>query len=426
MIHLALETALRSAVLITLVWAALALVRVRNPHRLKALWTSVVLASLSLPLLMQMQTHLIPAVAAPLLEWTVRTGGGGAALTDAPRLRVVGILVYVLPGLLLLWRYGFACGRLWRIRREGRPLGGPWTDDGLDVRVSAEIPSPATFGRTILLPEECSTWSRPKFAAVMAHERAHVLHRDCYALWLARLHACIFWFNPLAWWIVRRLAALSEQTSDEAAVAALGNGIDYAEILVGLRMGRASTLAAAMASSDLPRRVERILSGVTLSPALRWSQVAALAAAILPAVALAAAPVQSAAASSANGAQSATGVQASAGAAPSSTEPRVLSWPPLEPYYPREALHKGVDGMVDLAITLDREGRATDTQILTEYPLDMGFGAAASALAHAMTYSNPSGQPVTFTVRVAFKLADVSGNHPESASASASASAGEP
>lgn len=62
--------------------------------------------------------------------------------------------------------------------------------------------------------------------------------------------------------------------------------------------------------------------------------------------------------------------------------------------------------MVELAVTLDSAGRATDTQILTEYPLNMGFGAAASAAAHAMQYSNPRGQPVTFSIRVKFTPSD--------------------
>lgn len=45
---------------------------------------------------------------------------------------------------------------------------------------------------TGLLPTDFSSWSARKLAAVMAHERAHVLHRDCYVLWIAHLHACVF------------------------------------------------------------------------------------------------------------------------------------------------------------------------------------------------------------------------------------------
>jgi len=389
MTAVSLEAAVRSTVLIMLVWAAIAALRLRNPHRQKALWTSVVFASLCMPLLMQI--HLAPAVAAPVLRWTI--GPGGAALTDASGVRLAGVLVYLIPTLLLVCRYAFGFHRARRIRREAQSLCMPWAN-GLDVRVSGRVASPATFGTTILLPLECSTWSRRKLEAVMAHERAHVLHRDCYVLWLARLHACVFWFNPLAWWLARKLAALAEQTSDEAAVETVGDPVDYAEILLGLRMRPASELAAAMASSDLPARIERILSGVTRSPALRLPQLLAMVAAVLPAVALAAAPLRPIAVAGAS--------------ETASLQPRVVSWGPLASYYPREAMHKGIEGMVELAVTLDSAGRATDTQILTEYPLDMGFGAAASALAHVMKYSNPTEQPVTFTIHVKFALTEAS------------------
>jgi TonB family protein len=381
--------------LIMLVWAVLAILRPRNPHLLKVLWTSVVTASLSIPLLMQI--HLAPAVvAAPMPGWTVRPVG--ATLAHAVSASALGTFTYLMPTLFLLGRYAAGFVRLWFIRREGRQQCAPWAD-GLDVRTSAKIQSPATFGTTILLPVESSTWSKSKLDAVVAHERAHVLHRDCYALWLARLHACVFWFNPLAWWVARRLAALAEQTSDEAAIQSVGNRIEYAEILLGLGMERSSELATAMASSPLSARIERILSGITLSPALRRSQLALAVAAVLPALALAAAPVRLMAAQTVDDAQFSAPINGTAPAVP-----RVVSWGPLDSYYPPEAMRKGIEGIVELAITLDGDGRATDTQVLTEDPLQMGFGAAASAAAHAMVYSNPTGHPVTFSVRVKFAL----------------------
>jgi TonB family protein len=391
MIAIVMEAAARSAVLILLVWLTLAVLRPQNPHVHKALWTIVVVASLAMPLLIRV--HVAPPVAAPLLEWTL--GPRGAPLTHALGLRPLGALVDLLlvPSVLLLWRCARGWRRLWRIRCEGRRLTGPWTAEGLDVRVSAGIVSPATFGRTILLPKECTSWSTSKLVAVMAHERAHVLHRDCYVLWLARLAVCLFWFNPLAWWVERRLAALAEQTSDEAAVETLGSRLGYAEILLGFGLARSSEPAAAMASSNLAVRVERLLSGLTLSPALKRRQLALLVVAALPVIAAAAAPLQFTPASAADNGQVSY-----------SSTPRVVSWGRLDEFYPPQARKKDIEGMVELAITLDREGRPTDTQILTEDPLEMGFGAAASAAVHAMKYSNPTAHPVTFTLRVRFAL----------------------
>jgi TonB family protein len=73
-------------------------------------------------------------------------------------------------------------------------------------------------------------------------------------------------------------------------------------------------------------------------------------------------------------------------------------------YYPAAALHRGVHGVVKILVTLDKQGRATDTLILSEEPLDVGFGAAASALAHEMVYSNPTGQPAQLSFNVKFAL----------------------
>ncbi len=67
-------------------------------------------------------------------------------------------------------------------------------------------------------------------------------------------------------------------------------------------------------------------------------------------------------------------------------------------------MHGGVEGDVQITVTLDREGRATDTLILSEAPLDQGFGAAASQLAHLFTYANPTGHAAAVTYHIKFAL----------------------
>jgi len=81
----------------------------------------------------------------------------------------------------------------------------------------------------------------------------------------------------------------------------------------------------------------------------------------------------------------------------------------LEPWYPVDAKRKGLEGRVSIAVTLDTAGRATDTQLLSEFPEGAGFGAAASAMAHSMTYANPSGHTTTLVFMVKFEL---DGHHP--------------
>ena len=85
--------------------------------------------------------------------------------------------------------------------------------------------------------------------------------------------------------------------------------------------------------------------------------------------------------------------------------PSITSWPrlaDLERYYPPDADRQGIAGMVLIEVTLDRHGRPTEALVLGEEPLDMGFGAAASALAHVMVYSNPTGQAAQLKFKVKF------------------------
>jgi TonB family protein len=60
-------------------------------------------------------------------------------------------------------------------------------------------------------------------------------------------------------------------------------------------------------------------------------------------------------------------------------------------YYPPDAERQGIEGMVDIQVTLDAQSHVTDTLIREEHPANMGFGAAASALAHVMEFDNPTG-----------------------------------
>jgi len=391
MISLVVEAVVRSMALGLMLWLALLLTRSRNPHLHKMLWSAVLVASLAIPFLMR--AHVTPAIQAPDYVLTLRGGGGeptrwSAAWSGASAL-------YASITLALLLRYAYGLFQMWRIRRSARALHEVWAA-GLDVRVTGQISCPATFGSTILLPPGFTEWSPQKLRAVIAHEHSHVLHHDCFVLWLARLYTCLFWVNPLAWWMQRRLASLTEIISDEAALTAVEDRARYAEILLEFaRQRSASAVATAMARPNISRRIDRILSGIAPSTVPRLSKRVAVLAALLPAVAATAAPVGSAPIRLAQ--------QATAPAEPSIKT--AVGLEELEKYYPKDAMHRGIEGLVRIQVTLDAQGRATDTLILSEDPLDMGFGAAASTLAHQFEYNNPGNRPAQLTFNVKFSLA---------------------
>jgi TonB family protein len=93
---------------------------------------------------------------------------------------------------------------------------------------------------------------------------------------------------------------------------------------------------------------------------------------------------------------------------PKDDKPRVVGWPDLERYYPDEALRDHINGIVRITVTLDKAGRATDTYILSETPPNLGFGAAASTVAHLISYSNPTGHETSVTFNIKFRSSRLS------------------
>lgn len=397
MMPLVLEAAARAAGLTFAAWLGLTLARIRSPHEQKSAWTAVLLLALAMPWVMH--TVAAPLIQTPACLLMLSPGRHAPpVLRDAVHLGAL----YALIAAALLCRHLASCARGWWVCRTARVIDAGWTQ-GLDVRVSAHVRAPATFARTILLPEGFMAWSEHKRTAVIAHEGSHVRERDGYLLWLAQLYTCLFWLNPMAWWLRRRVAALAEATADEAALLALDDRPGYAQILLefaGYIPSTGSTLSMSQ-QSNVSGRIERILAGTGPSrkPALSRRLVAfgAVLPAALAIAALQLAPTQAVHAET-----------PAAGGGTSAQEPRIVSsgdLARLQDYYPAQAKRRGIDGLVRLAVRLDDAGRATDTLILHEEPAGQGFGAAASALAHTLVYSNPTGHPVEFTFEVRFSLA---------------------
>jgi beta-lactamase regulating signal transducer with metallopeptidase domain len=300
------ESALRSLLLGGVVWIGLKLLRVRNPHVHMTSWIIVLVASLSMPILMRwttvtlsLQALPVPvSVPAPEDFWPA-----GAALPE-PQLRLdpvmpaaaavrhatfnwlgLATVVYAAVAGMLLFRLVIGVFLTWRLARAATPISESWTG-GWRVRVSDLIGTPVTFASTVLLPSHYGDWDSYKRRAVLAHEGAHVANGDFYILLLASLNRAVFWFSPLAWWQLARLAELAEMISDARAIEVVEDKCSYAEILLdlvqaarrvpaGLEMARAGTVAA---------RVERILAATTPPAHLDWHNRAWAVAAMLPLV----------------------------------------------------------------------------------------------------------------------------------------------
>ena len=306
MLAILAESALRSLILGSVVWAGLHLLRVRNPHVHMTSWVVVLAASLTMPLLMHWTTLTVPlpppAVAMPANLWPaavalpealpsalpLEPGIAGVARNAAHHavdwLELATAIYAIVAGVLLL-RLVIGLHLTWRLVRAATPVNAPWAA-GADVRVSRLVGGPVTFGSTIVLPPDCDGWDVAKRQAVLAHEGAHVANRDFYLLLLAALNRAVFWFSPFAWWQSVRLAELAEMISDARALEVVDDRLSYAQILLDLTQhGRQAPAGLHMARACTVRtRVEHILDGSVARATGGWRKRLWTAAATTPVV----------------------------------------------------------------------------------------------------------------------------------------------
>jgi len=307
-----LESSLRSFVLGVVLWLVVRAFRLRGASMETTIWTVFLAGALAMPVLVHLSPLSLPLKTAPwaasaLIEPVVPTMGDDTAAgiiapemmakasaaaqsaltpvdwarlaTDAYLAVAAALLLRTLVGLVLMQR----------TRMRAQPIFDICVGNS-DVRVSAAVAAPVTFGATILLPAESSQWAPAQWRAVLAHERAHVAAGDFYVHLFAVLHRAIFWFSPMSWWLLYRLATLAETMSDAAAIDSLGDRTGYAAILLDIAgRARPAPFGVAMAQdSRLTKRLDSILSTTKTEPVLHWRKKAIVALTVMPAIVIAA------------------------------------------------------------------------------------------------------------------------------------------
>jgi TonB family protein len=176
--------------------------------------------------------------------------------------------------------YGFF--RLRRLRQRARILSGTGLNELLEESCGEmglrRVPTlllmpgpmmPMTFGLSrpsVVLPEECLEWTRPRQRVVILHELAHIRRRDVASQLFAHVTTALWWFQPLSWINRRSLRQESERACDELVVRCGVQASDYAaELLAIARDFRPSTQLAAAGIAmarrgDLTGRLRLILA----------------------------------------------------------------------------------------------------------------------------------------------------------------------
>lgn len=138
---------------------------------------------------------------------------------------------------------------------------------GVRVLISQEAPGPMAAGLlrpAIVLPEALALGS-PGIAALLEHERAHIIRRDMLAALGQRIVLALLWWSPALYWISRRMDEEREVACDEAAVDLTGDARAFARSLTTQAENqlweRAPRLAVGAIGprSQFSRRIRRLI-----------------------------------------------------------------------------------------------------------------------------------------------------------------------
>lgn len=117
---------------------------------------------------------------------------------------------------------------------------------------------------TILLPKQfMDSCSSHELKMAITHELEHIRRYDTLWLLLAQVALIVHWYNPLAYWLRKRLQEQAEIAVDAATLRKLGTGKvnEYAELLFKVASRNAAPahlVAMARNSSSFRRRVEQL------------------------------------------------------------------------------------------------------------------------------------------------------------------------
>ncbi|MBN2215825.1 MAG: polysaccharide biosynthesis/export family protein, partial [Pirellulales bacterium] len=119
--------------------------------------------------------------------------------------------------------------------------------------------------------------------SIMRHELAHYVRGDVWKSLAVRLLALPHWFNPAAWWAVRRFDSAAEWACDEAALAGGGRHTDFARTLLTLAEASlgGGSCHPAMSRWNLSARIHRLVNSSSPKDSIMKKLLLACLAAVL-------------------------------------------------------------------------------------------------------------------------------------------------
>ncbi|HJV77985.1 MAG TPA: M56 family metallopeptidase [Paludibacter sp.] len=123
----------------------------------------------------------------------------------------VALGVYITVASVLFMLLLVQLSKILALKRRGKLT----VKDGFETVESAEIPTPFSFYKTIFLSPNLTG---SKLAMILKHEQWHIKHRHYFDVFIIEILVCLFWFNPVLWWVRRELRNVSEFHADRSVL----------------------------------------------------------------------------------------------------------------------------------------------------------------------------------------------------------------
>ena len=261
-----IDVTVKFAALAALAWMLTIRVTPRNAANAHRLW----LAVMGSPALWFLGTAVLP----PIAYVRARHSAWPDFMTAPTPDTLSGALtIYMVVAGLLLARTMAGVVSVQRLIRRSRALEEPdlerlrllCSHAPIEIR-EAHLLVPVTAGfakPVIILPEAWRSLTPLALTAILRHEAAHVMRRDCtIALAVAFVEAA-FWFNPAVWLAGSRVRWFAEMACDAEAARAM-EGDEYASALLALAAGwkgarRPVYAITAGAETGVGRRIRLLL-----------------------------------------------------------------------------------------------------------------------------------------------------------------------
>lgn len=149
------------------------------------------------------------------------------------------------------------------------------------VRLHPALTSPCVIGwwqPLLLLPTACRDWTPTMLRAALLHEVEHLERGDVWWRVLEQGVLAVWWWNPLARWLVQQSHAMSEFACDQAVLKSGEDAAEYVRSLLALVCPvshPATVLGFALGKeSSLRQRVRRMLVTKSMTDSPRWIVIA--------------------------------------------------------------------------------------------------------------------------------------------------------